>query len=117
MGLDLRFDTEVCQRYVQQLAEAKALYITVQDWTLSENNKCAEIVAENSYIDYNDPSAPEKMAKANAAATRSTGLTSVNLAMGTRCLSRLEAYFNEAERRISSAEEAICRRGEQLFDL
>lgn len=113
----LYIDTDVCHGYAQQIAQARALYEAVMNWTMTESVKCSKVVSENSYIDMNDPAAAEKVMKAHAASSRQMGLMTVNGLMGARCLARLENHFLETVSRINAAEQAICSRGEKLFDL
>ena len=117
MWLKQSIDTEACKGYAQQIAQVMALYEPVWEWTLSEYQKCSKVIAENSYVDMSDPTAPEKMAKANAAASRQMGLTTVQSLVGNACLARLEKHFLEVVNRINRVEQAICSRGEKLFDL
>ena len=117
-GYVLAVDTQVCESFAGQLEQVINLYAAIQEWTLSEQKKCNQIVADNSYIDFaNDPNAYVKADKVTNAEYRSAFLVDLNMATGTRCLTRLMNHFRDASSRISSAEDAICSRGEALFIL
>ncbi|MGN0762287.1 MAG: hypothetical protein ACI4MK_02820 [Aristaeellaceae bacterium] len=110
-------DTQACESYASQLQQVITLYSTVREWIEAELWKCAKITSEAQYVDMNDPSAGIKLAKANIALIRSGLLTKLNFALGTSCLIRLRNHFSDVPSRVARMEDAICARGEKLFDL
>lgn len=70
-----------------------------------------------SYVNLYDPNANVKLAMASVAAVRSGALTALNWSVGTDGIARLRDHFMAVRSQLTGAENALCARGEKLFDL
>lgn len=70
-----------------------------------------------SYVNLYDPNANFKLAMASVAAVRSGALTALNWSVGTDGIARLRDHFMAVRSQLTGAENALCARGEKLFDL
>ena len=107
MFIEFYVITEDCLKIAQQLEAVLAQRLVISNWATSESLTASQAVM--SAYSNNELDA--------VAALRVTYLADVTTHLYAAGIQALKSHFEEAAARVVSMEEAICRRGERLFDL